>query len=68
MSSIGATRGISFPETTTGMLHVRTFRHALSLHELRGKFLPEHANGGAGPIEGRGDVKEVWFAGSHSDM
>lgn len=67
VSSIGVTRGSSFPETTNGMLHVRVFRHALSLHELRSKFLPEYGNGGGGPRKG-GNVKEVWFAGSHSDM
>ena len=50
------------------MGHVRAFRHALSLHERHLKFLPEYANGGRGPIPGLGDVKEVWFAGSHSDM
>ncbi|KIP01203.1 hypothetical protein PHLGIDRAFT_38869, partial [Phlebiopsis gigantea 11061_1 CR5-6] len=49
VSSIGVTRGTSFPETTNGMLHVRVFRHALSLHELRSKFLPEYGNGGGGP-------------------
>lgn len=51
------------------MKHVCAFRHALALDELRIKFLPEYANGGAGIDEDkRGDVKEVWFAGSHSDM
>ena len=32
------------------------------------KFLPEYANGGRGPPIGDNNVKEVWFAGSHSDM
>lgn len=78
------------------MEHVCAFRHALALDELRVKFLPEYANGGAGPpsrdveaapdekqnvagqityepIESastikRGHIKEVWFAGSHSDV
>ena len=50
------------------MTHVRAFRHALALHEPRVKFLPEYANGGSGPEPGRGDVKEVWFVGSHSDV
>lgn len=68
VSSIGITRGPSFPETTTGMVHVRVFRHAISLHEKRIKFLPEHAKGGTGPLSKGGNVKEVWFAGSHSDM
>jgi hypothetical protein len=53
------------------MTHVCVFRHALALDELRVKFLPEYANGGGGPpnrVPGKTDVKEVWFAGSHSDM
>jgi uncharacterized protein (DUF2235 family) len=75
VSSIGFFRGRSLPETTTGMHHVCVFRHALALDELRVKFLPEYVNGGLGPDvneENDGskhsDVKEVWFAGSHSDM
>ncbi|PPQ94487.1 hypothetical protein CVT25_013770 [Psilocybe cyanescens] len=103
VSSIGILKGESLPETTTGMTHVCAFRHALALDELRVKFLPEYANGGAGPptsdstqsanssngIEDEkasvaspnqhfgqfhyakkrkgGNIKEVWFAGSHSD-
>ncbi|KAJ8521312.1 hypothetical protein ONZ45_g1992 [Pleurotus djamor] len=49
-----------------------------SIGVLRGKSLPEtvsgmghpeFANGGLGPRHGdTGDVKEVWFAGSHSDI
>ena len=73
VSSIWIFRGRSLPETTTGMNHVCTFRHALALDELRIKFLPEYANGGAGPDssapdDGANRIKEVWFAGSHSDM
>jgi uncharacterized protein (DUF2235 family) len=71
VSSIGFARGPSLPETTNGMTHVCVFRHALALDELRVKFLPEYANGGGRPptkVPGKTDVKEVWFAGSHSDM
>ncbi|KAL0958322.1 hypothetical protein HGRIS_000467 [Hohenbuehelia grisea] len=69
VSSIGFLRGPTLPETTKGMTHVCVFRHALALDELRVKFLPEYANGGAGPpTDGLGNVKEVWFAGSHSDV
>lgn len=50
------------------MKHVCVFRHALALDELRVKFLPEYANGGAGPGKDATNIKEVWFAGSHSDM
>ncbi|THU82442.1 hypothetical protein K435DRAFT_734741 [Dendrothele bispora CBS 962.96] len=68
VSSIGVVRGPSLPETTTGMKHVCYFRHALALDERRVKFLPEYANGGEGPPIGYNNVKEVWFAGSHSDI
>ena len=78
VSSIGITRRPTFPETTTGMNHVDFFCHALALDERRVKFLPEYVNGGEGPAfknetapsEDTDDerVKEVWFAGSHSDM
>jgi uncharacterized protein (DUF2235 family) len=74
VSSVGIARGPSLPETTKGMTHVCIFRHALALDEVRVKFLPEYANGGHGPTsvgskdKYNGDVKEVWFAGSHSDM
>ena len=71
VSSIGVARAPSLPETTTGMGHVCVFRQALALDERRVKFLPEYANGGTGPPSGkdvRNDVREVWFAGSHSDM
>ncbi|KAL0960442.1 hypothetical protein HGRIS_005485 [Hohenbuehelia grisea] len=71
VSSIGVVRGRSMPETNTGMQHVCAFRHALALDERRVKFLPEYSNGGVGPRpkDGlTGDVKEVWFAGSHSDI
>jgi hypothetical protein len=49
--------------------HICTVRHALALDERRVKFLPEYINHGdptstSLPI----DIKEVWFAGSHSDM
>ncbi|KAL0948761.1 hypothetical protein HGRIS_008892 [Hohenbuehelia grisea] len=74
VSSVGLAREISLPETTTGMDHVCAFRHALALDERRVKFLPEYANGGDGPKPAQREdtdwsgVKEVWFAGSHSDM
>ncbi|KAJ8517472.1 hypothetical protein ONZ45_g5363 [Pleurotus djamor] len=73
VSSIGVFRGKSFPETVSGMTHVCHFRHALALDERRAKFQPEYVNGGLGPSKpGKGvkcgDVKEVWFAGSHSDI
>ncbi|KDR67100.1 hypothetical protein GALMADRAFT_80066 [Galerina marginata CBS 339.88] len=66
VSSVGIFRGRRLPETITGMKHVCYFRQALALDELRVKFLPEFANGGAAP-SGE-NIKEVWFAGSHSDI
>ncbi|KAL0960512.1 hypothetical protein HGRIS_005550 [Hohenbuehelia grisea] len=72
VSSIGVVRGRSLPETTTGMEHVCLFRHALALDERRVKFLPEYANGGLGVApqgkSSQGNVKEVWFPGSHSNI
>ena len=76
MSSVGIFRTKTLPGTTEGMKHTCFFRHALALDERRVKFLPEYVNGGRGPKEVndnqeasvRGNVKEVWFAGSHSDM
>ncbi|KAI0039155.1 WD40 repeat-like protein [Auriscalpium vulgare] len=71
VSSVGFARGPSLPETTTGMVHVCACCHALALDENRVKFQPELVNGGVGPLDdnrGKGNVKEVWFAGSHSDV
>ena len=59
VSSVGITRGPTLPETTTGMRHVCVFRHALALDERRVKFLPEYANGGAGPITEENDRASV---------
>lgn len=107
---------MTLPGTTSGMKHVRFFRHALALDERRVKFLPEYAYEGTMPtaeerrqteadqhMEARvGQIsiptqendthssslqdeesdgpsiplrsdppphsKEVWFAGTHSDM
>lgn len=67
VSSTGFTKKRCLPETSTGMAHVCAFRHALALDELRVKFLPEYANGGGEPGP-HPQVKEVWFAGSHSDV
>ncbi|KAF7975881.1 hypothetical protein HWV62_8285 [Athelia sp. TMB] len=58
--------------------HVCYFRHALALDECRVKFLPEYVHEGIShtqseaPFPGQdkctADIKEVWFAGSHSDV
>ena len=68
VSSVGVARGPNLPETASGMSHVCAFRHALALDERRVKFSPEYADGGSGPSKEAGNVKEVWFAGTHSDM
>jgi hypothetical protein len=65
------------PLTDQGMDHVCYFRHALALDERRVKFIPEYACGGqSAPAEKQAPFKhgmiprqkEVWFAGTHSDM
>ncbi|KAF4615638.1 hypothetical protein D9613_012546 [Agrocybe pediades] len=74
VSSIGTVRWAKMlPGTIDGMKHVCFFRHALALDERRVKFLPEYANGGKGPNQEAtsGSIphtKEVWFAGTHSDI
>ncbi|KAF7424922.1 hypothetical protein PC9H_010233 [Pleurotus ostreatus] len=67
VSSVGIRREPCLPETTNGMGHVCHFRHALALDERRVRFWPEHASSSAHASSG-GDVKEVWFAGCHSDI
>ncbi|KAG8711365.1 hypothetical protein FRC08_015978 [Ceratobasidium sp. 394] len=47
--------------------HITHFRHALALDECRVKFLPEHIIGEPDSEIGR-TQKEVWFAGTHSDI
>ncbi|KIP02123.1 hypothetical protein PHLGIDRAFT_122743 [Phlebiopsis gigantea 11061_1 CR5-6] len=68
VSSVGITRGPSLPETTTGMSHVCGVCHCIALDERRNKFQPEYVNGGKGPSKDAHNIKEVWFAGSHSDI
>ncbi|KZV99911.1 WD40 repeat-like protein [Exidia glandulosa HHB12029] len=75
VSSVGVLRDKNLPGTADGMDHVCYFRHALALHERRIKFLPEYVRGGLGPVDASGPddlqtphTKEVWFAGSHSDI
>ncbi|KAJ6475891.1 hypothetical protein DFH09DRAFT_886907, partial [Mycena vulgaris] len=69
VSSVGVFRGKPLPLTLSAH-HICTFRHALALDECRVKFLPEYVDSGSSaalstkPV----DVKEVWFAGTHSDI
>ncbi|KAJ7503219.1 hypothetical protein B0H11DRAFT_1853386, partial [Mycena galericulata] len=70
VSSVGVFRGKPLPLTSSAQ-HICTFRHALALDECRVKFLPEYVDGGSSTTSTTGtpiDVKEVWFAGTHSDM
>ncbi|KAG9124970.1 hypothetical protein FRC07_009516 [Ceratobasidium sp. 392] len=67
VSSIGIQRQTLLP-LTNSCQHIQHFRHALALDERRVKFLPEHVGY---PSDGEVDdnhVKEVWFAGTHSDI
>ncbi|KAF8838556.1 hypothetical protein BDN67DRAFT_907147 [Paxillus ammoniavirescens] len=79
VSSVGFLRNKPFPSATIGKEHTCFFRHALALDERRVKFLPEYFHEGqikqsdnGQATEPRpaasGRVKEVWFAGSHSDV
>lgn len=80
VSSIGVRKTKNFPSIDT-CDHVCYFRQALALDECRVKFLPEYVYGGmsnrsdwrkyhlsAPPPSDQGRIKEVWFAGSHSDV
>ncbi|KAJ6551275.1 hypothetical protein B0H19DRAFT_950644, partial [Mycena capillaripes] len=82
VSSVGVFRGKPLPLTWTAE-HICIFRHALALDERRVKFLPEYIGGGAfaqssaksvepdsspRPTSIGPDIKEVWFAGTHSDI
>ncbi|KAG2149452.1 hypothetical protein BD769DRAFT_336279 [Suillus cothurnatus] len=76
VSSVGIRKEKILPSTDT-CDHICYFRHALALDERRVKFLPEYVYGGLSdrskfksvstPMHEHG-VKEVWFAGSHSDV
>ncbi|KAK0451381.1 uncharacterized protein EV420DRAFT_1274070 [Desarmillaria tabescens] len=74
VSSVGIVRKHSLPLAGAASCTC-FFRHALALDERRVKFLPEYFSKGSTPRFGRQpectestDVKEVWFAGSHSDI
>ncbi|KAF8598656.1 hypothetical protein BDV93DRAFT_403864, partial [Ceratobasidium sp. AG-I] len=64
VSSVGIVRQKLLPAVNT-CNHVTYFRHALALDERRVKFLPEHAKSTSHDDD---HSKEVWFAGTHSDM
>ncbi|KAF8600995.1 hypothetical protein BDV93DRAFT_587094 [Ceratobasidium sp. AG-I] len=64
VSSVGIFRGRLLP-LIKSCEHVTHFRHALALDERRVKFLPEYVTPAEDPDR---QAKEVWFAGTHSDM
>jgi hypothetical protein len=71
VSSIGIFR--MGPSTLPGNISdICFYRHALALDERRVKFLPDYAaNSVSTEKPGRSlhtPIKEVWFAGTHSDM
>lgn len=75
--TVSSIRGKSLPAATSGMRHAEYFRHALALDERRVKFLPEYMFKGSSMQDDRTELdlqyrlrhtKEVWFAGTHSDM
>ncbi|KAG2365516.1 hypothetical protein BDR07DRAFT_1449792 [Suillus spraguei] len=75
VSSVGIRKEKILPSTDT-CDHICYFRHALALDERRVKFLPEYVYGGmsdrsksksVSTPKDEHAVKEVWFAGSHSD-
>ncbi|KAF8814000.1 hypothetical protein BYT27DRAFT_7219939 [Phlegmacium glaucopus] len=73
VSSVGVIRGKSLPGTDNfNPNSICYFRHALALDERRVKFLPEYVCGGETYVDEGGSaisrVKEVWFAGCHSDI
>ncbi|KAJ7499769.1 hypothetical protein FB451DRAFT_1118880, partial [Mycena latifolia] len=69
VSSIGVFHGKPLPLTSSAR-HICIFRHALALDERRVKFVPEYVDHDTGSVPGAQpvDVKEVWFAGTHSDI
>ena len=70
VSSVGLVRGKNLPGTDSVHEHACYVRHAIALDERRVKFLPEYVDRKL-RIDGhcsRPQVKEVWFAGCHSDV
>ncbi|KAJ6578262.1 hypothetical protein B0H19DRAFT_930856, partial [Mycena capillaripes] len=71
VSSVGIFRGQPLPLTTSAD-HICHFRHALALDERRVRFLPEYVHSAVPKAsdarEDKGTIKEVWFAGTHSDI
>ncbi|KAG1717841.1 uncharacterized protein EDB91DRAFT_1188278, partial [Suillus paluster] len=79
VSSVGVNKTRNLPSTNT-CDYICYFRHALALDERRVRFQPEYVYGGMSdrsnwfkyqsPLSPTDEdrIKEVWFAGSHSDV
>lgn len=74
MSSLGVFKRDVHVTKSTSVTNACYFRHALALDEHRVKFTPEYFSeinayrSIRSPRSSDSDVKEVWFAGSRSDM
>ena len=75
MSSLGLVKRDVHVTTSASVTNACHFRHALALDERRVQFMPEYfleMNAHRTNIRRSGsavsDIKEVWFAGSHSDV
>ncbi|KIJ09529.1 hypothetical protein PAXINDRAFT_87344 [Paxillus involutus ATCC 200175] len=74
VSSVGLVKEDVFLSSSSSAEHACYFRHALALDEKRVKFMSEYfyemntKAGGNSKASKTSDVKEVWFAGSHSDV
>lgn len=70
VKSVGYLWPKSLPHTRRNPI-VRTVRHALSIAESRSFFVPTTWGGldreSQPPVEGQ-DVREIWFAGGHTDV
>jgi hypothetical protein len=75
VSSLGIMKKEVHITSSASVTNACHFRHALALDELRVKFMPEyfsevnaHRSNIRRPRRAVSDVKEVWFAGCHSDV
>ena len=74
VSSLGLIKRDVHVTESASVTNACHFRHALALDERRVKYIPEYfleMNAHCSvksPRPSDADIKEVWFAGSHSDM
>ncbi|QRW11150.1 WD40 repeat protein [Ceratobasidium sp. AG-Ba] len=65
VSAVGLRLGALLPSTNASAEYITHTRQALALDERRARFLPEYI---VGEHKQGGTKKEVWFAGTHSDI